>query len=179
MRIENFKQAFYAPARPTLFKVYINFPNGDNNEKDVFFCKGTQIPTKMIGIMELSYMGRKIKYPGDATYDDWTVTIYNDVGFTIRKKLEAWTELLNGAKDNISYVDPNRWTGSAKVEHLDGEKNVIKTYNIVGIWPQSNGDAIDVGFDSNDTPEEYSVTFAIDYFETETTRGGMDAGIGS
>lgn len=176
MRVEDFKTGFHAAAKPTLFKVYINFPGSTNEAKDVFFCMGASVPSKTIGLLELSYMGRKIKYPGDTLFEDWTVSIINDVNFTIRNKLEKWAELINGAKDNISYVDPNVWKSTAKVEHLNGEKQVIKTYNFIGIFPQSTGDPIDLRWDSNDTPEEYSVTFAYDYFETDTTRGGMDAG---
>lgn len=164
MRVEKFKANFGSPARPTLFRVYLDFPGTGKEEKDVFFCKGAQIPSRNTGKIELSYFGRKIQYAGDTTYDDWTVTIYNDVDFTIRKKLEAWAELINGAKDNRSKFRPEDYKRDLRVDHVDGEDNIIKTYTFVGAFLQTTGDPIDLSWENSDQQEEYSVNFAYDYW---------------
>jgi len=174
MDIERFKANIGSPARPTLFKVMLNFPTGgDNSDKDEFFCKGAQIPTRTIGMFELSYMGRKCKWAGDSSFDDWTVTIVNDNNFTIRNKLERWAELINGARDNISKLYKPEWATDLFVFHLNGLKQTIKTYKFIGCFPTSVGDPIELSWDNNDSPEEYSVTFAVDYWETNTTRGAF------
>jgi hypothetical protein len=40
---------------------------------------------------------------------------------------------------------------------------VVRSYQFVGIWP-SNISAIDLAWDSNDTPEEYTVEFQVQYW---------------
>jgi len=167
--INRFKKVIRHPARPTHFRVQLNFPGNDNSEIDSFFCKGAQIPTVNVGLVEMSYMARKAKFAGDKTYDDWTITIYNDDNFTIRKKLENWIELINSTTENISEID---WTETQRdliVFHLDGKENIIKQYIMRNAYPSNPGDAIDLGWDQNDTPEEYSVTFVYDYWESPDT----------
>lgn len=169
LNINTFKKAIRHPARPTHFKVQLNFPGNDSSQIDEFFCKGAQIPSSNIGPVELSYMGRKAKYPGDKTYDDWTVTIYNDDGFTIRKKLENWIELINTTKTNISESDWTKTQRDLAVFHLDGKGNILKQYFVKNAFPLTPGDAIELGWDQNDTPEEYTVAFAYDYWESPDT----------
>lgn len=172
MDIGSFTSAFGSPAKPTLFKVQLNFPNSPNEPKDVFFCKGAQLPNRTVGMIELSYMGRKSKYAGDTTFDDWTVTIYNDVGFTIKRKLERWCELINETLSNVS-ADPSLYKRDLSVYHLDGAGNVLKTYKMIGTFPSSSGDPIDLGWDNNDSPEEYSVSFIMDYWLSDTSEGSI------
>lgn len=175
LNIERFKNNFGSPARPTLFQVQINFPTG-NTEKDTFMCKGAQVPTRTVGLIEIPYMGRRIKYAGDSTFEAWTVTVLNDNDFTIRKKLEQWAEIINGARDNISAVDPRDYKRDLKVSHLDGAGNVVKEYVFIGAYPSNVGDEIDLSWENNDQPEEYGVMFEYDYWESETTRGGLNSG---
>jgi hypothetical protein len=42
---------------------------------------------------------------------------------------------------------------------------------MVGCIPTNVGGAIALNWDTNDSPEEYTVNFAYDYWESETTRG--------
>ena len=73
LRIDDFKRVLQSPARPTLFMVQLNFPNGDNSDKDAFFCKGAQLPSSDTGMIELSYMGRKAKYAGDRVFSRYVL----------------------------------------------------------------------------------------------------------
>lgn len=180
MNVGRFKQAFRSPARPTTFRVQLNFPiAGDNSANDEFYCKGAQIPSRPIGLIEMSYQGRKVKFQGDSTFDAWNVTIYNDIDFTIRRKLERWIERVNTAKGNISYTNWQDVQANLKVFQLDGVGNVLKTYTMINAWPMSTGDPIDLDWGNNDTVEEYAVSFEYDYWESDTsTGGGLDANIG-
>lgn len=170
LSIDRFKNVIISPARPTLFKIQLNFPDGNNEEIDTVFCKGAQIPSADVGIIELSYMGRKAKYAGDKTFTDWTVTIYNDTNFTIRRKIESWSEILNSTKGNLSSTNWNNYQRNIKIFHYDGDNKVIKEYTLINAFPINTGDPIDLGWDQNDTAEEYSVTFAYDYFTTDVTK---------
>lgn len=165
LAVDRFRNVFQ-PARPTLFKVQLNFPE-NNEETDFFYCKGAQIPSKNIGLIELSFMGRKIKYHGDSTFEDWTVTVYNDRSFTIKRKLEIWGEIINKVRDNISPIVSSAYKKDFSVFHLDEQENIIKEYKLVGAFPINTGDPIELGWDQNDTPEEYAITFAYDYWTTD------------
>jgi len=116
-------------------------------------------------------MGRKIVMPGDSAFDTWSVEVYNDINFTIKKKLEAWAELVNGAKDNISVINANDVKRNMRVDQLDGDHNVIKTYHMVGCIPRNVGAAITLNWDTTDSAEEFGVDFEYDYWESESTRG--------
>jgi hypothetical protein len=172
MEIERFKSSFGNIVRPNLFRVSLVFPTMPNNADVIqFYCKGAHIPTRTIGIITLSYMGRKIKHHGDTTFGSWSVSVYNDTKFTIRKQLEYWAESINGAIDNVSEVEFNKLKKNMKVEQLDGRKNVLKTYIMVGCLPTDVGGQITLDWGQNDSAEEYDVSFEYDYWESDTTRG--------
>ena len=54
------------------------------------FVKAIQIPASTIPAFEVNFRGSKLKIAGDRTFEDWTVSIINDVEFSARTILEAW-----------------------------------------------------------------------------------------
>jgi hypothetical protein len=170
MDVERFKSMVHHIARPNLFQVTLVFPTG-NDPIVQFLCKAASVPTRTIGNFKLGYMGRKIVWAGDSAFDTWTVSVYNDLNFTVRKRLEEWAERNNGAVDNISEVDMRNLKQNMKVDHLDGKHNIVKTYHMIGCIPENVGGEITLDWDTNDSAEEYTVAFVYDYWESETTRG--------
>lgn len=164
-----FKQAIRHPARSTLFKVQLNFPGNENSQIDSFFCKGAEIPSSKLKSIGMSYMGREVFYPGDRSYDTFPVTIYNDNGYVVRRKLENWCELINTSKTNISEIDWTTVQRDMKVFQLDGQGKVLKEYTMKNAFPTSPGSKIKLDWDSNDRPEEYEVDFVFDYWESPDT----------
>jgi hypothetical protein len=156
MDIDSFKGNFANAARPNLFKVTIE-SNSDYN----FYCKGASIPASTIASVDVPYMGRVIKVQGNRTYEDWTVTIYNDEGFTVRKMLEEMHTKMNGAKSNTS-TEVVGVTANVVQLGLDGTPS--RTYTFSGMFPTEIG-SIELAWDSNDTVEEYTVTFAYNFWE--------------
>ena len=71
--------------RANRFKVFI--PRTGN--KIEFLCKAAQIPGSSFADITVKHMGNTLKLPGDRTFEDWTVTIINDVNFEVRTGLEA------------------------------------------------------------------------------------------
>ena len=66
-------------ARANQFKV--DFPAlGGGME---FLARSAQIPALTIGEIAVPYRGRQIFVPGDRTYDAWTLTIFNDTGYSV------------------------------------------------------------------------------------------------
>lgn len=158
MDITSFKGNFANAARPNLFQVTIN-DVADYN----FYCKGASIPASTIASVDVPYMGRVIKVQGNRTYEDWTVTIYNDEGFVIRTLLEAMHTKMNDAKANTSTEVVGH---TATVVQLGLDGNPSRKYEFSGMFPTEIG-SIELAWDSNDTVEEYTVTFAYNFWEVK------------
>ena len=60
---------------------------GENIE---FMCKTAAIPGSTLPVVEVPFRGHRLKIAGDRTFEDWTVTIINDIGFTARTAVENW-----------------------------------------------------------------------------------------
>lgn len=159
MNINSFKGSFEALAKPTHFKVY-----GFGANRDLeFMCKAAQLPGTTMGIIEVPYMGRKIKMAGDRTYAEWTITIMNKTDFEIRNHFEDWLAKINDPVGNIGTGAPSQYKEDGYVDQLDGNGNVLASYQIVGAFP-SEVSPVELSWETTDTIEEFTVTFAFDYF---------------
>lgn len=163
-------------ARPNLFEVTLTIPTFIDNaiaasQKSVFMCKTAQLPGSTIGQVPLYYFGREIKFAGNRTFADWSVQILNDEDFTIRNSMEAWMNSINSHATNIrnpSARGPSGYTVDAIVKQFAKTGEILKTYKFVGMYPLDLA-PIDLDWGSNDTIEEYAVTFAYQWWETDTT----------
>ena len=86
-------------ARPNLFEVELVFPDpiaieNDVKEKSRFLVKAAQLPASNITPIEVNFRGRILKIAGDRTFDTWTVTVINDVDFSIRSAMEKWMDFI-------------------------------------------------------------------------------------
>ena len=163
-------------ARPNLFSVTMALPtivaNGSEaGQKITFMAKTSQLPGSTIGTVPLSYFGREVKFVGNRTFADWTLTIINDEDFLIRNAIENWMDSLNSNSQNIrsaAAVNATQYATDAKVTQYGKAGNDIKDYTFVGMFPTDLA-PIDLDWGSNDTIEEYSVTFAYQYWESNST----------
>jgi T4-like virus tail tube protein gp19 len=163
-------------ARPNLFSVTMALPtivaNGSAaGQKITFMAKTAQLPGSTIGTVPLQYFGREVKFVGNRTFADWTLTIINDEDFLIRNAIENWMDSLNSNSQNIrsaAVVNATQYATDAKVTQYGKAGNDIKDYTFVGMFPIDLA-PIDLDWGSNDTIEEYSVTFAYQYWESNST----------
>jgi hypothetical protein len=119
----------------------------------------------------LYYFGRELKFAGNRTFTDWTLQIINDEDFTIRKALESWMNGINSHAGNVrtgAAAGPSGYTVDALVTQYGKTGDTLKTYKFVGMYPLDLA-PIDLDWGSNDTIEEYAVTFAYQWWETDTT----------
>ena len=98
-------------ARPNLFEVELVFPDpiaieNDVKEKSRFLVKAAQLPASNITPIEVNFRGRILKIAGDRTFDTWTVTVINDVDFSIRSAMEKWMNFINKMEDATGAQDP-------------------------------------------------------------------------
>jgi T4-like virus tail tube protein gp19 len=164
-------------ARPNLFQVNLQFPviSGKDiattSKKISFLARAAQLPGSTVGTVPVYYFGRELKFAGNRTFADWTLQIINDEDFSIRKSLEAWLNAVNSHTGNLrssSAVSPSSYTTDASVTQFGKTGDALKTYNFVGMFPIDVA-PIDLDWSSNDSIEEYSVTFAYQYWESDTT----------
>jgi hypothetical protein len=163
-------------ARPNLFSVSLIFPTIVANatgagQKITFMAKTAQLPGSTIGTVPVYYFGREMKFPGNRSFADWTLTIINDEDFAIRNSLESWMNALNSHNNNVragAAISSTGYSVDASVTQYGKNGNELKKYNFVGMFPLDLA-PIDLDWGSNDAIEEYTCTFAYQFWETNTT----------
>lgn len=186
-RVQEFRSQMVGDgARPNLFRCTINFPtlatassatNGfaassGAQTKFTFMARSAQLPGTSVGAVPLSYFGREVKFAGNRTFPEWTVTIVNDEDFVIRRAFEKWLSGVNSHAGNLR--NPAFSTGAGgyqqdgKVYQYGKSGNILKTYNFIGMFP-IDVSPIELDWASNDTIEEFAVTFAYQWWESDTT----------
>lgn len=173
-------------ARSNLFEVSIpSFPSsifdawgtGDGSENGdfKFLCKAASLPSSNIGDVTVPFRGRQLHVAGDRTFDPWTVTVINDEDFRIRTAFETWANAMSKLDDATGVTNPSSYMSDAFVQQLgrgagvasgsnDGaESSILRTYKFYDIFPTSVAE-IALSYDTTDTPEEFDVTFQVQYF---------------
>ena len=158
-------------ARANLFKVIINNPPigaGLNTELLSFTCKGAQLPGSVVAQIDVPFRGRQLKVAGDRTFENWTITAFNEDAQDVRSAFEGWMNSINEHVNNVGVKNPRDYQADLIVQQLDRQENVTKSYDIRGAFPVNIG-AIDLSYDANDAIEEFTVEFAYQYWESRTT----------
>lgn len=137
---------------------------GSPNSQVQFLVKSTEVPQSQIQSAAANYMGRQYKYPGDRVYNDWTITVYNDGAYTLRKAFETWQNSINSVKTNIGPNTMSQVMTDWSVSPLTREGNPIATYRLVGCWPQTIGN-ITLDMAAQSEPSSFSVTMTYQYYE--------------
>lgn len=186
--LQGFRSQFQGDgARPNLFEVQLNLPatgiageGADLSRSISFLCRAASLPGANMGVATTYYMGREFKHPGNPSFDNWTVTLYNDEDFRIRNAFERWIDALNGRSTNLrnpSGLSPDQYSVDALVMQYGkrgpGYGNIsdlrangaLKMYKFIGLWP-ANMSEITLDYTTVNTIEEYSITFAYQWVES-------------
>lgn len=193
-------------SRPNLFEVSVSFPDAitsnallsnteganvtnstTNNiltDYTKFLAKSAQIPGMNLGSILLPYRGRVVKFPGDRTFEPFTITVHNDGNNYIRSAFEAWSDGINGLSSNVGTICFPDYARDVTVTQLgrgcggnletSEDLPKIRSYKLINAWV-ANVSPIDLDFGSVDQISQFSVTFEYDYFvinDTETTSVG-------
>ena len=169
-------------ARPNLFECELNFPDAaldggtlnDISDKTRFLVKAAQLPASTINVIDIPFRGRNLKIAGDRTFDPWTITVINDIDFTVRNAFERWMNYMNKHEDNSGELDPGLYQKDMKVYQLgkagmndmatNGNMQVLKAYQFYGTFPTSIS-AIDLSYDQADTIEEFTVDLQVQWWD--------------
>ena len=181
--IEEFKAVLQGGGvRPTMFQVEMAFPDAvvvdptQSDNEGTYLIKAAQLPAAQVGFVEVPFRGRKLKVSGDRTFDDWTVTVTNDVSFGLRKGFEKWSELIQNMNFALGANELNDYFATATVRQLDRDGNQLRAYKFEGIWPTEVA-AIGLDFDSTDTVEEFDVTFKVQYWSAIEQGDPISSGV--
>lgn len=167
-------------ARPNLFEVELNIPTSVQNLAPNFnrrfsmMCRAAAIPGQALGTIPLAYQGRDIKLAGNRTFEPWTVIVYNDEDFGMRRAFEAWNNAINTHRTNIRLSgiggaggSPSYdYTSDAVVHPLSKYDGLpLRSYRMLASWP-SLVEQIQLDWGQNDAAMEFTVTFEMDRWET-------------
>jgi len=171
-------------ARPNLFEVELAFPDAakPNNETEVlekarFLVKAAALPASTIANIDIPFRGRILKIAGDRTFETWTITVINDVDFSIRSAFEKWMNIINKMSDGTGIANPALYQKDAIVKQLDRDGSLLRSYKFWDIFP-TNLSTIDLSYDTTDTIQEFTVEMQVHYWEafrgTSSQAGGED-----
>lgn len=157
-------------ARPNLFEVRVPNIEGVIDTDFVFMCKTAQLPGSTVGVIEVPYFGRAVKLAGNRTFAEWTITVINDENFKMRNTFERWHNALSSNAGNLraqNRLNSLQYSKQATVIQYGKAGDKIKEYTFHGLFP-TDVTPIDLDWGNNDTIEEFSVTFAYQYWTTES-----------
>ena len=140
------------------------FPAGATT-KLPFVCRAASLPGMLVSPIRVPYYGRFIKVAGDRDFDDWTITIMNDEDFMLRDTFETWSNWINTLESNVrqaAYPTEN-YKADFTVNQFDKEGEIIRSYNLVGAWPQRIT-AIDLDWEAQNQIEVFQVVLSYDYW---------------
>ena len=159
-------------ARANQFKVTLPFPGyaavGGETSDLAFLCRATSIPGQKITKVAVPFRGRLLNVAGDRTFEDWSITVMNDTDFKLYRAFERWMNGINNMTDNEGIANPSDYQVDGFVDQLDRNGSTLKSYTYRGLFPTELS-SIKLDYSDNDKVEEFTVTFAIQFFETDTT----------
>jgi hypothetical protein len=153
-------------ARPNLFEII--FPS--MGQLFSLRAKASALPSSSVGMVQVPYFGRPVKFSGTRVFDDWTISVLIDEpdynGSGPRTILEQWLNGLNSHVGNVrdrTLVAPQQYMRDAQVIQYSKSGDPIATYEMRSCFPVNVGPvALDWG--NNNTIAEFSVTFALQYW---------------
>ena len=159
--IDQFKaQLIGGGPRANRFKVFI--PRAGN--KIEFLCKAANIPAGTLGEVIVPFRGHNLKLAGERTFEDWQITVINDVEFSVRSGLEAWQEEIQALDSGEGATSTDYLISRAFVEQLNKDDSVLARYEFFNMFPKSIG-AIELSYDTVDALEEFTVDFTFSHWE--------------
>lgn len=147
-------------ARPNLFEVEIPFM-GDSLR---FKVKAASMPAATVEPVILGYQNKKMKLAGDRTFDDWTITVYNDPEHNTRQQFIEWQNLAQAISRNINGEAPATYKKEATVHQLDRTGTRTRSYTIFGAWPSQISE-LALDWDTGSEVEMFEVIMTLDWWE--------------
>lgn len=180
--ISAFKSQLQGGARPNQFSVEVSFPSGVANVwtavaplQASFLVHAASIPPSSVAPANAPYRGRDVYLAGERTFPPWTISVYNTETFSLRNAFESWSEAINSNTDNTGITAPSQYQADLAVVQYDRNNLALKSYKFVDAFPLDVG-PIELEYSKNNVIESFQVTFAYQYWVSNTT-GSSGVGI--
>lgn len=147
-------------ARPNLFEVEIPFMGETFRVR----CKAASMPAASVEPVIVGYQNKKMKLAGDRTFDDWTITVYNDVNHDTRQQFIDWQNIAQAIGRNINGETPDVYKKEATVYQLDRAGNRTRSYTIFGLWPSQISELV-LDWDTGSEVEMFEIVLTLDWWE--------------
>lgn len=147
-------------ARPNLFEVEIPFLGRDFK----FKCKAASMPSAVTEAVSVGYQNKKIKLGGDRTFEDWTITVYNDSDHDVRQQFIDWQDMVHALDTRIYGDIPANYKKTGLVRQFNRQGEESKIHNIFGLWPTNIGE-LSLDWDDNNSVETFEVVLSVDYWQ--------------
>ena len=157
-------------ARNNLFQVQILNPVDSTADFKVpFMAKASTLPASTIASIDtIKYFGRTIKYAGERTFAQWSVTIINDEDFLVRNAMEAWMNGIASHDTNLQSL-PQDYKSNALITQYSKSGDPLRTYKFEGLFP-TDVTAQTMDWDT-DGIQTFDVTFSYDLWMVEGNTG--------
>jgi hypothetical protein len=149
--IGNFVSAFNGGTRPNRFRITGTAPQGvaTSGAASMFpetHCVAATLPESIVGIIPIPFRGRMYKFPGDRSYNEWTVTVLDDTGTNKTWLMfHDWSQQFNNHETNVALEakQVNSFCRDLTVQHLDHADaaggSALKSITLLNAWPVQVG----------------------------------------
>ena len=149
-------------ARANQYRVIMTTPPAIATGLDIvrtqYLVKATSLPGQTIPEVTVNFRGRQLFLAGDRTFETWTTTVINDTDFMVRNAIERWMNGINDLEENTGLVNVSQYTAQLRVEQLDRDDRILKSYVLKNCWPTVVA-PIELGYDNESAIEEFEVTW--------------------
>ena len=170
--LDDFRKNFNG-IKANRFKIIGGFPpsvginSNAANEALEIFCKATQFPGSAVGVIDLNYRGRKVKFPAERAFADWPIQIYSSsIGAKdLRSMFAKWKDYINDP--NHTSMNYKAYAGEWQILYNDMnfKQSTVLYYNLctlVNVFP-IEVTPIELSNDTTDVFAEFTVTLSFDY----------------
>jgi hypothetical protein len=129
-----------------------------------FLCTATKIPESTINTISVPFRGQNLKLAGDRTFADWSITVINDLDFSTRTALEAWSNDIASLSTTEAATDTDYLLSRAFVEQLHKDDSVLARYEFFNMFPTSIGEIALSSAEASEV-ETFEVGFTYSHWE--------------
>ena len=160
VKANRFKITGLLPAIPNLSS------SGLNKSLDIY-CKASQFPGSSVGLVNLNYRGRPIKFPAERAAADWPIQVYTSSldNEDLRTIFQKWIDYINdGEHKSMNYkAYASEWT--VQYDDIKGRKSdsrYTKICSLNNVFPIDIS-PIELTEDVTDVFAEFTLTLTYDY----------------
>jgi hypothetical protein len=130
-----------------------------------FMVTSAELPSMMIGEVDLYWQGMTAKLTSDPTFDAFTCSFINDYNMVIKDFLDSWLQVEASIADNTRSSQAH-YKAEILIEQLGRQGEVIRSYMLHGAWISMMA-AIPLNMGETNRVEEVQVTFNYDFWTLE------------